>query len=235
MVFPRLRWEWTGPNEGAVRVANTHGCAAMVSGTPLPPARPVLIRDTRPLRCRPDPASAGHLRDHRANGLSHIHLPGQRKRRKQRMAHPAPPALQPGNEDLHEAARYPDIAPVARPEHHRHPARRAPRTREPLPASGDIGIDRERARPYDGHRRHRLRSLLATVAKRGREGIFTFNRDGTILARSGPNQLQHPQKAQPDTRHRCSGNQAVNSRYWRSRPLVFSLVPRCQGECGSAK
>lgn len=22
---------------------------------------------------------------------------------------------------------------------------------------------------------------------------------------------------------------------WRSRPLVFSLVPRCHGECGSAK
>jgi hypothetical protein len=25
------------------------------------------------------------------------------------------------------------------------------------------------------------------------------------------------------------------SKYWRSRPLVFSFVPRCQGECGSAK
>jgi hypothetical protein len=24
-------------------------------------------------------------------------------------------------------------------------------------------------------------------------------------------------------------------KYWRSRPLVFSLLPRCQGECGSAK
>ena len=24
-------------------------------------------------------------------------------------------------------------------------------------------------------------------------------------------------------------------RYWRSRPLVFSLLPRCQGECGSQK
>ena len=24
-------------------------------------------------------------------------------------------------------------------------------------------------------------------------------------------------------------------KYWRSRPLVFSLVPRCQGDCGSAK
>ncbi len=23
--------------------------------------------------------------------------------------------------------------------------------------------------------------------------------------------------------------------YWRSNPLVFSLVPRCQGEFGSAK
>ena len=24
-------------------------------------------------------------------------------------------------------------------------------------------------------------------------------------------------------------------KYWRSRPLVVSFVPRCQGECGSAK
>ena len=39
-VLPRIRRAWTGPNDGAVRVANTHGCAVMVSGMPLPPARP---------------------------------------------------------------------------------------------------------------------------------------------------------------------------------------------------
>jgi hypothetical protein len=31
---------WTGPNDGAVNVANTHGCAASDSGIPLPPASP---------------------------------------------------------------------------------------------------------------------------------------------------------------------------------------------------
>ena len=31
---------WTGPKEGAVKVANTHGCAASDSGIPLPPASP---------------------------------------------------------------------------------------------------------------------------------------------------------------------------------------------------
>ena len=31
---------WTGPKEGAVKVANTAGCAATVAGTPLPPTRP---------------------------------------------------------------------------------------------------------------------------------------------------------------------------------------------------
>ena len=40
MVLPRLRRACTGPNEGAVKVANTHGCAVTVSGMPLPPARP---------------------------------------------------------------------------------------------------------------------------------------------------------------------------------------------------
>ena len=39
-VLPRIRREWTGPNDGAVRVANTHGCAgdrlgdALASGEP---------------------------------------------------------------------------------------------------------------------------------------------------------------------------------------------------------
>ena len=32
--------EWTGPKEGAVRVANTTGWPVTVSGTPLPPTSP---------------------------------------------------------------------------------------------------------------------------------------------------------------------------------------------------
>jgi len=42
---------------------------------------------------------------------------------------------------------------------------------------GHIGIDRKRARPYDGHGRHRPGSLLAIGAKRGEEGSLTFNGD----------------------------------------------------------
>ena len=38
------RVPWTGPNEGAVRVANTSGFSATVSGTPLPPVTPARIR-----------------------------------------------------------------------------------------------------------------------------------------------------------------------------------------------
>jgi hypothetical protein len=38
-----LRDRWTGPNEGAVRVVNTHGWVAMLSGTPLPPDSPARI------------------------------------------------------------------------------------------------------------------------------------------------------------------------------------------------
>src|SRR5207244_4027244 len=41
------------------------------------------------------------------------------------------------------------------------------------------------------------------------------------------------------TAARSSGLCRVKSvplgKYWRSRPLVFSLVPRCQGLCGSQK
>ena len=39
-VLPRIRRACTGPKDGAVRVANTHGWAVMVSGMPLPPASP---------------------------------------------------------------------------------------------------------------------------------------------------------------------------------------------------
>jgi hypothetical protein len=44
------------------------------------------------------------------------------------------------------------MTPVARPEHQRPGARRAIRARElHPPASGYVGTDRQRARPYDGH------------------------------------------------------------------------------------
>jgi hypothetical protein len=35
-----MRRECTGPKDGAVKVANTHGCPATVSGMPLPPVSP---------------------------------------------------------------------------------------------------------------------------------------------------------------------------------------------------
>ena len=34
------RRAWTGPNDGAVRVTNTHGWSATVAGMPLPPVEP---------------------------------------------------------------------------------------------------------------------------------------------------------------------------------------------------
>ena len=33
--MPRIRRAWTGPNDGAVKVANTHGCAVIVLGDAL--------------------------------------------------------------------------------------------------------------------------------------------------------------------------------------------------------
>ena len=43
-VRPSARVPCTGPNEGAVRVANTSGLSPTVSGTPLPPVTPARIR-----------------------------------------------------------------------------------------------------------------------------------------------------------------------------------------------
>ena len=39
-VLPRIRREWTGPNDGAVRVANTHGCAVIDLGDALASGEP---------------------------------------------------------------------------------------------------------------------------------------------------------------------------------------------------
>jgi hypothetical protein len=59
-----------------------------------------------------------------------------------------------GDENLPAAAAVPDMPPVAGPERHRNPARRALQARElRLPAGRRIRIDPERARPYHGHRR----------------------------------------------------------------------------------
>src|SRR5258707_3854223 len=68
------------------------------------------------------------------------------------------------------------MTPVPRPEHQRPRARRAVRTGElHVTAGRHIGVDRKRARPYDGHQAtHRLGSLPAIGAKRGEEGSFTF-------------------------------------------------------------
>ena len=119
------------------------------------PAARGRIRNPRPGRRRPDPAPATrHLPDHRADRLGHIQPPGQHERRQQRMAHPARAAPQPGHEDLPATARRPDMTPVTRPEHQRPGARRAGRARDlHLAAGRHISIDRQRARPYDGHGR----------------------------------------------------------------------------------
>ena len=153
---------------------------------PADPAAGGLIRHPRPFRRRADPApAAGHLGEHRADGLGHIQPPGQRERRQQRVAHPARRAPQPGHEDLPAPARLPDITPVPRPEHQRRGTRRAARARETHVTPGrHVRIDRKRARP--------IRWPQATpprIPSRGRRntkarrGSLTFNGDTTILTR----------------------------------------------------
>ncbi len=201
------------PPSSTASAANATPSSAAAGPEPADPAAGGRIRHPRPFRCGADPApAAGHLRDHRAHGPGHIQPPGQRERRQQRVARPAPRAPQPGHEDLPAAARLPDITPVPRPEHQRPRARRAGRAREPNVTAGcRVRIDRKRARPYDGHGRHRLGSLLAVGATRGEEGSLTFNGDTTILTRPQQAGKQHRQRARPGTRPGRSDNQAVNT------------------------
>ncbi len=149
-----------------------------------PPRRGV--RDTGPLRrrARPGPA-AGHLLDHPPGGLRAIQPPRQHERRQQHMSHPARAAAQPRHEDPPAAARLPHPSPVPRPEHHPPGARWAARARElHLAAGRRIGIDRHRARPYDGHGDTAAPDPSSqSVAKRGEEGSsLSLHADSKILA-----------------------------------------------------
>ena len=44
-----------------------------------------------------------------------------------------------------------------------------------------------------------------------------------------------PHKLAPRSLRECRERSVPLGKYWRSRPLVFSLVPRCQGLWGSQK
>ena len=82
------------------------------------------------------------------------------------MAHPAPGAPQPGTKIFQYRPASRTYAGT-RPEHQRPGTRRAVGAREPqITAGRRVRIDRQRARPYDGHGRHRLGSLLAVGATR---------------------------------------------------------------------
>ncbi len=128
------------------------------------------------------------------------------------MTHPARPAALARHEDPPAPPGCADMPPVTRPQHHRPAARRAVQARElHLTAGHHAGIDRQRARPYDGHRRqHRHGSLPASVANEAR-------RDPHIpgTTRSWPRRhhrrRHHRQRTRPNTPRRCSGSQAVNN------------------------
>jgi hypothetical protein len=86
-------------------------------------------------------------------------------------SHPRPiPALPPsshGRRNLSVPGPLPGHNASTRPEHQRPGTRRAVGAREPQITAGHrLRIDRKRARPYDGHGRHRPGSLLAVGAIR---------------------------------------------------------------------
>ncbi len=140
-----------------------------------------------------------------------IQPPGQRERRQQRMARPAPPrAPQPGHEDLPAAARLPDITPVPRPGRQRPGTRRTGRAGNPASRPGAAY-----ASTASGHGetmadgRHALGSLLAIFGKRGEEGSSTFN--GGHHDPDPPRQARQRrrQRARPGNRPGRSDSQAA--------------------------
>ena len=133
--------------------------------TPPPtPGRGVRHPQTLSRRTDSRPTS-GHLGDHRPDRLDHVQPAEKHESRQQRMGLLARPATHPANEDPMTRPAVPDVAAIARPPRHR---RRTRRTLRPgnldVPTRHNIGVDRHRTWPYDGHRwKHRLGPLPAEL------------------------------------------------------------------------
>ena len=184
------------PASAAGRTASPpSSTASAANATPSSAARPAnrrtqpargRIRDTRPRRRRAHPArAAGHLaRSPRRPSRPH---PAARPARTPAAAHGSPRSARTAAAARRSSGSGPppghDAGSQTRTSSAR--ARRAIRARELHPTAGrHVRIDRQRARPYDGHGRHRLGSLPATVAKRRRGGIPHVQQGtATILAR----------------------------------------------------
>ena len=103
------------------------------------------------------------------------------------MRHPAAPTPDTGNEDPPAPARFPHPTPVTRPETHRHPTQRALRAGDiHLATRRRVRIDRQRARPYDGHGHTPASDPFPRTATNSREkGSLAFT-DRPILPPGPP-------------------------------------------------
>ncbi len=102
-------------------------------------------------------------------------------------------------------------------------------------ASRHIRIDRQRARPYDGHGRHRLGSLPATVAKRRRGGIpHVKNRTAKSWPASSGQAEASPKNTagNPAEMVRKSGRQ-YPAGHVTEAPACSSRCPHCPGRTGA--
>ena len=159
------------------------------------------------------------------------------------MSHPARAAAQPRHEHLPAPARRPDIPPVTRPEHQRPGARRAGRAGDRnITARPHIGIDRQRARPYDGQRAtHRLGSLLAHRDQTRRGGIPHIQRGrqnpgphaGSQAATSSKSTAGHRPRIAQEVKPSTGGTHPLARRTREPPPLVQAgqIRPAPPGRC----
>lgn len=121
-----------------------------------------------------------HRFEHDTHALDHVETAHQQERRDQRMRHRTRRATRPSEPQPSTPAINTNRPSIPRPPTHRHTTRRAQRPRDyHRPASGDIGVDRKRTRPYDGH------GWLRTLRTPPR-------RASTRRPGRGPSRLQEP-------------------------------------------
>jgi hypothetical protein len=124
--------------------------------------RVVLWGDTEAIRHRADPdLTRGDRLESVTDGLDRVETVPRHERREQGMGAPTRRARAPRDPDLVNATLVAHETRVARPEHHRTQTRRAMGPRDlDFSTSRRVGVDGQRAGPYDGHRwKHRLGPL----------------------------------------------------------------------------
>jgi len=153
-----------------------------------------------------------HFFKHGADRLGHIETAGEHETRQQDVGNCTTAAAQSRHEDLVAQTGLAHRSAVSRPERHRTRARRTIRSRElDVSAASHVGVDGQRAGPYDGHGRYtawtpsRVQGQMSRGEGSSRSGtphpreIVGASANASVVKEHGREPRLHAQEVRPST------------------------------------